>query len=325
MVKVRYCEFGTPPTIADNWNHPPTTDDPWWQESSVFIWGNPRRGFGGVLRWGIHPNQGVANLYAWIVWGGATIYRRHFVDQALPTGDLLNSMIATAGVRTLDPLMKFELSVRDQVLALQLRWTNFHWPVAMSLNVGSATLAAGHYNMMGAVHGELSYAGETFDVSGAGFNDHSWGVRRRHLPASRSYFCVFDPEFYLAAMPVLTEEGERRMLGYVRHGGKLGRLGTDSRLGYSLQDDWITVGGANSYFYDEHDRGFHVTGRTIGAASSQTMGHGKLVHHAVAQFECGGRLGQGILETAHPKRMRPDQVEELGLDVNSWWLHEPPA
>ena len=234
----------------------------------------------------------------------------------------LNTTTAGATVRTVNPLMEYDLLFGTPDVGLRFRWTNFHWPESVKLNVGSSTLAAGHYNMMGEARGEVTIGGRTTEFCGAGFSDHSWGVRRRHLPASRSYFAVFDPEFYLASMPVLTEAGEQRMLGYVRHGGKIGRIGTDSRLGYSLADDWISVTAADSHFFDEHDRGFHIVGCGIGKASSQTMGHGKLVHHVVAEFECGGRMGRSILETSLPKQMRPEQARELGLDADSWWLNE---
>jgi hypothetical protein len=322
MMEIHYCEFGPPPTEDDNRNHPPTTDNPWWQESGLFTWGDPRRGFGGELRLGIHPNQQVANAYVWIVWDGATLYRRIIADQPLPSGDLLNGTIGGATFTTIKPLMVYDLEFTAPDLELRLRWSNFRWPVSTKLNVGGATLAAGHYDMMGEVQGEITVRGAAHRVGGAGFMDHSWGVRRAHLPASRSYFCVVDSSFYLAAMPVLGLGGERRMLGYVFADDKLGRIGTDSRLGYSLRDDWITVAGCDSYFYDEFDRAFHIIGRTIGTASSQPMGHGKLVHHAVAEFEIGGRLGRGILEQAHPKHMRPDLIEEIGLDPKSWWLNE---
>ena len=137
---------------ADNGFHPPPTDDKWWQESSLFTWGDPRRGFGGEVRVGMHPNQGVANLYTWIVWGGRLIYRRHFVDQPI-LKEVLNAKIASASVKTIEPLMHYEVTLKDENFALKLNWRNFHWPMAMGYNVGGATVTTGHYNMMGACSG----------------------------------------------------------------------------------------------------------------------------------------------------------------------------
>lgn len=319
---IRYCHFGDPPVEADNDCHAPTTDDPWWQESALFAWGDPRRGAGGWLRLAIHPNQKVANAYVWIVVRGKTVYRRQFTEQPLPASGLFDCTIAGCSIKTLQPMMAYALTVEAEALSLRVRWENFHWPLSMSLNVGAATLAAGHYNMMGQAVGEVVWRGEAFEVRGSGFSDHSWGVRRQHLPASRSYFCVFDREFYLMALPVLAADGSRHLLGYVRCDGRLGRLGTDSRFGYSMRDDWITVAGCDSTFYDEFDRAFHITGKTVSDSSTWAMGHGKLVHHAIARFECGGRIGGGILEVSHPKRMRPDQIAESGLDPDGWWLNE---
>src|SRR5262245_32582317 len=139
-MQINYCDIGTPPTEADNGNHPPTTDDPWWQESCVFTWGDPRRGFGGELRWGMHPNQGKASLYAWIVWEGKNIYRKIIPDQPLPKGDLFDSTIAGATIKTIKPLMEFDLAFKVEGLEVRLRWTNFHHPVSLRLGFGGSNL-----------------------------------------------------------------------------------------------------------------------------------------------------------------------------------------
>ena len=252
------------------------------------------------------------------------IYRRMFVDQPLPASDLLDSTIAVASVSTLNPLMSYKIGLTDGELQLNLTWTSFDWPRTMGFNVGGATIAAGHYNMMGRIDGEVTFKGRSVPVNAAGFSDHSWGVRRQHLPASRCLFAAFDADFYIMAIAVLTQT-DRRMIGYAWADGRLGMVGDDSQLGYAIAEDWFTVAGCDAHLIDEHGRHFHVTGRTIGPSSTQPMGHGKLVHHAVAKFACDGRDGRGILETSFPTTMLPGQVEELGLAPDSWWLRDADA
>ena len=66
---------------ADTADHPPS-DDLWWQESSLFIWSDPRSGMAGEYRFGLHHNRGVANLYTWTSAGGEIVDKR--VEHDLP-------------------------------------------------------------------------------------------------------------------------------------------------------------------------------------------------------------------------------------------------
>jgi hypothetical protein len=311
--------FGAPPEAADNANHP-ASDDKWWQESALFTWGDAEHQFGGEIRLGMHVNQGVANLYTWTVRGEDLIDRRLVIDQPLPPGGILNADIAGASVRTLEPLCRYQLSLDHGDLSLRLLWRNFRHPLTMGYNVGRATIANGHYNAMGEVTGTGRYRGATFDVCAVGFSDHSWGVRKTHLPASRALFCVFGEDFYITAIPVSTGQS-RMMVGYVFKDGILGRLASTCEMGYRFRDDWITPAGCDARLVDDQGREFHVTGWTFGPSSTQTMGHGKYVTHAAAGFRCADRRGSGILESSQFKGM-PPSIAALGLDPGSWWVNE---
>ena len=100
-------------------------------------------------------------------------------------------------------------------------------PIHMSYDVAGATVAQGHYNTIGRAVGELRCGGRTVEINADGFCDHSWGVRRSHLPGSRWLVAVFDPTFFIMAIPILTDQG-RHMVGYVMDGGVLGALAESS-------------------------------------------------------------------------------------------------
>ena len=318
MTILEAAQFSAPPTLADNGNHP-ILDDAWWQESAVFMWGDVERQFGGEIRFGIQPNQGVANLYTWTMLAGEMIDRRFLTDLPLPTSNILDCSISGASVRTLEPLMRYELALDQDDLSLRMTWRNFHHPVSMSFNVGGATLANGHYDAMGEMKGVGRYKGHEFEIDAVGFADHSWGVRRKHLPASRCLFAVFDENFYITAIPISTGPS-RAMVGYVYKDGLVGRLSSHCEMGYRFRDDWITPAGCDTHLFDEHDRHFMVKGWTIGPSSTQTLGHGKLVTHAVAGFECDGRKGSGILESSQFHGL-PPSITSLGFKPDSWWIN----
>lgn len=308
--------FGEPPTPADNDMHPAEPHE-WWQESALFTYGDAERGFGGEIRCGVQANRGEATLYSWTVVDGEMVDRR-FVTGQQPPASVLDGSVAGATVRTVVPLSEYAIELEQGDLSLDVRWRNFDHPVSMGFNVGGASIANGHYNAMGELTGRGRYRGTAFDVHAFGFSDHSWGVRRRHLPASRSLFCVFGPDFSICAIPISTGSA-RTMVGYVRHGGKLGRLMVESEMGYSFRDDWVTPAGCDARLVDDLGRTFTVRGRTVGPSSSQPMGHGKFVTHAVAGFECEGRRGNGILESAQFSGP-PPAIRHLGLEPGSPWL-----
>lgn len=311
--------FDTPPTPADNGNHPPV-DDKWWQESALFTFASAPDRFGCWIRFGAHVNQGVANLYSWTMIGEEFADRRMAVDQPLPPGDLLDGAIAGATVTTIEPLMRYALTLDTDDLQLRLEWRNFRHPLSMGYNVGGATIAKGHYNAMGRATGTAVWRGREYPVDAMGFSDHSWGVRRAHLPASRSLFCVFDEDFTITAIPISTGPA-RSMVGYVWRDGVLGRLQSESKMGYSFRDDWITPAGCEAELIDDKGRVFRLSGWTFGPSSTWPMGHGKLVTHASAGFRCDGREGSGILESSQYKGL-PPSVAALGLDPASWWINE---
>lgn len=309
-------------TPTDNANHTPSKDE-WWQESVLFMWGDPRSGFGGEIRFGRHPNRGAANVYLFIVIDGRRVVRKLSVDLPPPSIDLLESTLAGVTLHTIEPLSKFEVTVSLVGLKLDMRWESFHAPRTFDMNVGGATLATGHYNSIGRMTGRGVHSGNVFDIDACGFSDHSWGVRRHHVPASRFVVAVFDPEFYILAMPILTDSGAH-MLGYVRDLGRFDRLVGPVDMGFSFRDDWFTPSACDATLTTEEGRMFRLRGRSVGDSSTQPMGHGKLVTHAIGAFECRGQSGKGIIESSLPRRMPAAQVAELGLAPDSWWVNEAP-
>jgi hypothetical protein len=223
-------------------------------------------------------------------------------------------------IETVTPLDTYRLTLTRPDLQLDFTWTAFVPPIHLDYNIAGATVAQGHYQTLGRAHGELRYDGRRVEFNGDGFMDHSWGVRRQHLPGSRWLVAVFDPTFFVMAIPILTDQG-RHMVGYVMDQGVLGALSSDFDINMSFRDDWITPAGCDASLFDHNGRGYRLTARTAGQSSIQPFGHGKLVVHAPAIYECGGRIGRGVLESSSPRTMMPSEIAALGLDPASWWLN----
>ena len=268
---------------------------------------------GGEYRFGLHHNRGVANVYTWTSVDGEIVDRRVAHDLPLPETPLLESNLAGVTFETIEPLTKYRIRMCHGELTADFVWTAFMPPVAMSLNHAGAKMAAGHYNTIGRAIGAGTYKGHAFTINGDGFHDHSWGRRKEQLPGSRFCVAVFDPEFFFLAMPVLGDDDRTTMLGYVAADGRLRRLANDYEMGYTMRDDWITPASCDARLFDEDGRGFRLLGRTVGPSSWQPFPQGKFVTHAKAEFECGGRLGRGILESTAPRYLSSAQLAAIGL------------
>jgi hypothetical protein len=301
-----------PPEPKDAFNHP-FPEDPWWQESAVFTWSDPKNGLGGEYRFAFHPYRELANLYSWSIFGGEIVDKRLERDLEIPDGDLLQMTLADLSVETVEPLHEYRIVMNGESLQIDLTWRSFMEPTTMTLNHAGATLATGHYNCLGRATGKGSFRGSAFEIRGDGFHDHSWGRRKEQLPGSRWIVAVFDPGFYIMAMPVLGSDRSSVMLGYVCEGGKLRRLVGDVEMGYSFRDDWITPAACDARLFDEDGRGYRLIGKSVGPSSSQPFPEGKFVTHAQAEFECGGRIGHGIIESTAPRFLSPGQLAELSL------------
>jgi len=305
---------------ADNGNRPPTADE-WWQESVLFNWSDPRKGLAGQYRLNIHPNRGCATLYTWTQCDGRMLDRRMITDLPLPGTDLTDASLGGLSIETLTALESYRIRLDVPEVRIDVEWTAFMPPIHMDFDIAGATVAQGHYNTLGRARGSLRHDGHEVEIDADGFADHSWGVRRTHLPGSRWLVAVFDPTFFVMAIPILTDQG-RHMVGYVMDQGILGALTSDYDINMGFRDDWITPAGCEASLWDHNGRGYLLRGRTVGPSSIQPFGHGKLVTHAPARYECGGRIGRGVLESSSPRRMTPTEIAALDLDPASWWINE---
>jgi hypothetical protein len=305
--------------VRDNANHPPSPDQ-WWQESVLFNLSNPRDGLAGQYRLNIHPNRHAATVYTWTQLDGRMIDRRMVTDLELPGTDLTSASLGGLSITTVAALDEYRLRLHTDDLDLDVSWSVFMPPIHLDYNIAGATVANGHYQSLGRARGELRYRGRTVPVQADGFMDHSWGVRRQHLPGSRWMVAIFDPTFFVMAIPILTDQG-KHMVGYVMDQGVLGALTSDYDINMTFRDDWISPQACDATLFDHNGRGYHITGHTVGPSSIQPFGHGKLVTHAPARYECGGRIGRGVLESSSPRSMMPSEIAALNLDPTSWWIN----
>ena len=307
-------------TAADNGDHEPDSPDLKWQESSYFFFADAASGLGGLYRIGVHPNRGVANLYAWTQVDGRMVSRRKFTDLAPPAGPTTGAELEGVGIETLDPCREFRIGVdRDGVVA-DVVWTSFTGPVDFSLNgSGDQVVAAGHYNSLGSARGTISYGGATHEVDGVGYMDHSWGVR----DASTVYgHCslqpIFGPDDFLHTITAWGSAGEA-IMGYHMRDGVLAPV-TGIRAAYTIAQDCRSPRAAEMTVTDGLGRTRELQGRMVGETSLQPYGQGYYASHGIAEVECEGRRATAFFEWAPATSIPPAELDALGLGGDDVWL-----
>ncbi len=184
----------------DEGRHLPGTDA-LWGESWYHDWASADGSYGGYLRLGLYPNQGLAWYWVALVRAGKPLLllRDHAVPWP-PTGDAAPEVgdatarlaVASPTVQgtwqAVDPLRSYRITTTGTAMELTDPADAFrdaHGPeVAISLDLTwdgvtapFAYTATTRFEQSARVRGEVTIAGERTTVECPGQRDHSWGVR----------------------------------------------------------------------------------------------------------------------------------------------------
>jgi hypothetical protein len=300
---------------ADNGNHAPGPEDN-WQESSLFIWHDGATGSGGFYRLGIHPNRKTASIYTWTAINGEMIDRRMLWGVPMPAGEITDTMIGDVTVRTIEPMADYEVHLQRSDIDLTLNWRPFVPPMMHILSTPGAgsALAKGHYNTVGRAKGQGTLRGTPIEIAGEGFMDHSWGPRHGIPLGTRWLVACFGDDFAIMVLQNMTDGGPMVKASYVLRDGRVVRLSSRTRIHMTVADDSYGPEGCNAEIWDVEGRCYHVVGKVTGPCSVYPF-FDSFLTHGTAQFECGGRIGSGILECSNNFRGLPAwEMQALGMD-----------
>ena len=166
-------------THPDDEFHSPTSDDPYWTETSWFTFAVPSRRISGQLYPYFLPNLGVvaSAAYFWDDTGdqlSTCLYAKNFWHLPIPDQPLSNIALAS-GLRyrciSPSPNSVWELGYRDpdgDEVSVALRFTALTPP---------NYLGDWHLDQPGHYEGTVVIDGETIEVDDFGFRDRSWCPR----------------------------------------------------------------------------------------------------------------------------------------------------
>ena len=244
--------------------------------------------------------------------GGAVVGRFQSLELPLPTDDLADMTIGGMHLRTTAPLRGYELTADYENARVEVDYQAFTDALALGLEAEGADLGAHHYESMGRVAGRVTVDGRVTEVSGWGFQDHSWGPRNWGNVRATDGSWLHSAKISYCAVVRMTTPAGPAAFGYVFDAGVFHEIASVDCTALIAGDGHTPIGCA-ARFWTTDGRGYHITGDTS-VTSSHSHDQGFFFTSGLTVFSMGGRLGTGIFETSELKTPTPVQRLELGLD-----------
>jgi hypothetical protein len=304
-------------------------DDPRWQESMAFIFGDERAGVGGTAAFGTFTGAGIG--LTWLgLWAGVdptAVFQRSRGDLPLQPDDRGDDRLGAGAVHyeRLGPGWG-RLDAVDTDAAAHLEFRDFYPLAAWGHDAGPLDrLAAGHLECSGAVTGEIVLGGRRVAVDGLGHRDHSWGPRATEIIRNHRWVAgTCGPELGFSLEALHLADGTIVSMGFVARDGNVTHAASVENL-VTLDHDGLTPRGYESHVV-------LVTGEELTIASEYI--HACLYNHrgalvavdALARVRVGSHIGIADLNlivnphagTAPPSRLLggtlDDGLSTLGGD-----------
>lgn len=299
-------------TLEDFRRHSPGPDGPPnWQESFYLGWVDRKARVMGTHHISLAPGEGRdTHVWSWVMVDGKVVGRAQQNHLALPDGDYDNLTIGALNVRLNENLRDISLTSKFENAEVNVEFKGAQDPVEMPLNLGDTVLGDRHYEIMGMVTGTVKVGDRVIPIEAGSWTDHSWGARNfGSIVSHRWLWASFGADFSMSAFVFVTNEG-LAYTGWVWDDGQVFPV-THAELHSIVNDDGITPEGCDAIIRTVGNRSYRVKGRVIDSALLGGVGY--CVKNGLTEFECGGRIGEGILELNELKGPTPAMLAELNL------------
>ncbi len=160
--------------------NPDENPDNAYQESVYISFVDFDKAMGGVWRIGLEHNQKRANCCATLWRETGPSYRYFSRQHTLPAADWRDMSAGVLNISVTEPWKKVHATLTDSDISVEMSWTAATPTFDFAKEVPEQLVGAfrEHYQQVGRFSGRMKWDGESFDLSGICFRDHSWGVRR---------------------------------------------------------------------------------------------------------------------------------------------------
>jgi hypothetical protein len=222
-------------TPDDDNFHKPTSDDPFWSETTWFSFTVPERNMQGYVYPWIRPNQGLLGGGVW-VWDDSghqpwdvPFYENQYNIPYPKLGDLRDIEFPNGiSIRCTRPLTTYEVRYSHPDLELEFTFDATMEPHVLSK--GGPNLFAGHVDQPGRVFGRMNLRGEEIEFDSYAIRDRSWGsrVEDKGLRMAYSHGQGAHGSFLAFAYP--DQEDSPVTMGYLQRDGESATLVSGRRV-----------------------------------------------------------------------------------------------
>jgi hypothetical protein len=298
-------------------HEPPEGADESWQESWGMFWCDQERRAGGINHISIQRQRGIADVFSWCALEGRVIarYQHLNLQPPSPENDFPHWSLGGQAV-TQHSGRACHVETTYPQTASVIDYEGYTDPVNFNYDVDGVAWGARHWEGIGRIEGTVTAPdGTIVPVSGAGWQDRSWGPRRWATSLShRLVWAAFGKDFFLSAIQLINETSPDLIpVGWVYDHGQL-HVVERVTYGMEIDDDGHSPRAADARMWVEAGHGYHVTA-TAHVSSASSHLENFWFTQGVSTVECGGRLGSGFIEAHDHGGVPPWLRAQLGLDL----------
>lgn len=277
----------------DNFRHPPAPgEEERYQESWVLVWHDPLSRVSGFHHFGLQYGNRQADLWNTLSYKNEVFHNENSLTLPLPETDYDDMRIGGLRVVCEVPLMRQRIITGTADNGCDIVYDAFFKPCRWDMDVPGAASGKGHYENGGRVQGTARVNGETIQVNGYAYHDHSWGKRDYGKMLSfRNIFANFGPDFCVFVQDITTDVSGRTSMGYIYKDGVFHTLArVDSITGVADDGHSPVTYEATLWTNDGHG-GLRLRGEAQAYNVSAHVNYFQSNAHMV--WQCGDRLGVG--------------------------------
>ena len=282
---------------ADDRPHAPT-DDPLWQESSLFVWHDRAAGIGGFWRLGQEPVVGAVNSCFGVFTDDGLRFRSNITGAPLGATDRGEAHMGWG------PHLRVRFDGDARITAdfpdceAALRFADFHPRFdyhAIAMPGQRLAGAAHHFEVSGRMTGTIRIGDREVAIDALGYRDRSWA--RRDWSTSRGtrwWPCVFGPDLTTHIIH-LVQDGRVLKVGYVWRDGETIAI-VDSDVVVELESDALTPRAGRGVLHLANGETLHIECDRSDAILMHVRGYSAV--EAIGTARLGERVGLSNLEVS---------------------------
>jgi hypothetical protein len=299
--------------------------DPDWQESAAAWFHDLGSGWGGFVRFGIHPTAGYGRSMVFAYDGDGTRFRR--VRERVAQASFDEIAVAGGWAGTRDGLVAFGWDEPES--SAELWFEPFYEAVGFGISADEADLHrsvyAGHLECSGRLRGRLRIGDREVELDALAHRDRSWGPRRIDaVLTNRMFTGTFGPDLSFAAIEIRTDAAVNRH-GFVVRGGVVTPC-QDLVILPSIGLDGYSVDGGTCHLRLASGELLTITCETVDGQLTPYDGYLCSEHLSIAR--CGELVGMCDNELTNNPRLgtadlpfvdHVDAGDGLSQRPERWW------